>query len=602
MAEPSINPNRGSQLLTGALIAVTLAALVFAQLFLTFRGLSNPLGMEQAQLARELARGHGFHTLTIRPAQWRQQMDHGKVATVEGMPDTFDPPLQPLVLAPLFKLLSAESTMDENRGVFLMDRVVACVAVLFFLAACGVSWATARRLFDAKIAGWTVATALVCGLLWDVARSGLPQMMALFFFSLALHGLAKGLELVRSGRNAVTVALLMGLSGVCMVLTHWMCVWMVLGMTAVAAWQLRPRITAALLVGGLPLLALFLWGLRNYQVSGDFLGAARSMAQGIFSPHSEAWLMRDFSGNSPLAVMLLRKLAINAVAQMRDGYTLLGGAIPALLFFVTLLHPFKKEEVRAFARGLAIIWLVVFVGMAAVGLPREEEDANQMHVLFIPAMSMFGMAFLMVLWARMGLKTPYGGWWSEHGAPALATALTAAPLILGLSVEVSAGLSNRSQFSHWPPYLPNQIAHVATFTGEHEVVMSDIPWAVAWYADRPGVWIPQDQAQFAEMRQAAEKQKAEIAGFLFTPESLRAKNFADLFTGEYRAWAALAFRGTGYGFGVDVAGRSDFPYRELLPLARLPQGDRFTVEMFFLSDKKRWETHGQPVADSGGRK
>jgi hypothetical protein len=205
----------------------------------------------------------------------------------------------------------------------------------------------------------------------------------------------------------------------------------------------------------------------------------------------------------------------------------------------------------------------------------------------------------MVMWARMGLKTPYGGWWSNHGAPALAVVLSAAPLALSLSVEVSAGLTNKGQFSHWPPYLPTQIAHLATFTGERDVIMSDVPWAVAWYADRPSAWIPQDPAQFAEMRKAVGEQKAEVAGFLFTPESLRVPYPSEVFTGEYREWANLAFRGVAYGFGVDIGARSDFPYRDVLPLARQPQGEKIVVEMFFLSDRKRWDTRGLPVADSG---
>lgn len=604
MTEPSLNPSRGSLVLPVALTVVVLAALIFAQLFLTFRGLSSPLGMEQAQLARELARGHGFQTHVVRPAAWRQLMEHGKASTVAAFPDTSNPPLQPLLLAPLFNLLSAHWVVSEERGVFLLDRVVACVAVLFFLAACGVSWATARRLFDAKIAGWTVATVLLSGLLWNVARSGLPQMMGLFFFSIALHCFARGLESVREGRSATMAAGVMGLMGACLVLTHWMSIWLVLGLAAVAAWQLRPRVITAVLVGGLPLLALLFWGVRNYQVSGDLLGATRATVQSVFSPYSESWLMRDFTGHSPVAIVtvLVRKFALNTVTQLRDGYQLLGGAVPALLFFVTLLHPFKREVVRDFARGLALIWLVAFVGMAAIGLPHGDEDANQMHVLFIPAMSMFGLAFLVVLWARMGLKTAYGGWWSHHGAPALATVVTAVPLMVSLFLEVSAGLTSKGQFSHWPPYLPNQIAHIATFTGESDVVMSDIPWAVAWYADRPSVWIPQEQAQFAEMRKVAEAQKADIAGFLFTPESLQVAHPSEIFTGEYRDWAALAFRGVGYGFGVDTVSRTDFPYREVLPMARQPQGDKFIVEMFFLSDRKRWETRSQPVADSGGRR
>src|SRR5450755_3892389 len=98
MAEVSIFPKRRPHVLPLALLVVALATLIFAQLFLTFRGLSSPRGMEQAQLARELARGHGFQTRVIQPFAWRQLLDHGKNPAPDALPDTVDPPLQPLVL------------------------------------------------------------------------------------------------------------------------------------------------------------------------------------------------------------------------------------------------------------------------------------------------------------------------------------------------------------------------------------------------------------------------------------------------------------------------------------------------------------------------
>jgi len=582
---------------------VALLALVLTQVFLTFRGLSTPLGMEQAQEARELARGHGFQTRVIQPYAWRQMLDHGKAPAPDAIPDTLDPPLQPLVLAPVFKVFQSFWPMSVGRNLYFMDRVVACVAVFFFLAACGVTWSTARRLFDDKIAGWTVAAALINGLLWDVARSGLPQMMALFFFSIALWAFAHGLERVKEEHSATMDALLMGIMGACLALTHWMGVWLALGLTAVAVWHLRPRILAVLLAGGLPLLAIAGWAARNYLVCGDALGAVRPMVLSAISPFTESWLLRDFSGDSPpaSAATLGRKILFNVAGQLHDCWQHFGGGMAALLFFVALLHPFKRPEVRSFARGLAVIWLVVLLAMAAVGLPEHELDANQVHVLFIPAMSMFGMAFLMVLWARMGMKTPHDGWWSDHGALALATAFSAVPLVAALFLEVSAGLTSKGQFAHWPPYLPGQITSIAPLTEDHELVMSDVPWAVAWYADRPGVWIPQDKSQFSEMRKKVEERHGGIAGFLLTPESLRVERPSDVFGGDYREWTSEIFRGVAFGFGVDIMAHSDFPYREFLPLARQPSGSHIVVEMVFLSDKKRWETSLLPVADSGSR-
>jgi hypothetical protein len=601
MAEISLLARRRPPALLLALLTVALAALTFAQVFLTFRGLSSPLGMEQAGLARELARGRGFQTKMVEPFAWKQFLNHDKKAVPGALPDTFDPPLQPLVLAPLFKAMESQWAMNTNRNVYLMDRVVACVSVVFFLAACGVTWSTARRLFDAKIAGWTVVAALLCGLLWDVARSGLPQMMALFFFSVGLWAFARGLERVQDEHSAMGDALVMGLMGAFLSLTHWMGICLALGLAAAALWMLRPRVLAALLVAAIPLFALAGWGLRNHAVCGHFFGANKPLLLAGFSPSSESWLLRDFSGTSPMALAGIfgRKLVFNASAQLHDVWQHFGGALPALLFFVALLHPFKKEEVRGFGRGLAVVWLFAMVGMLVVGLPRQQDDANQMHVLFIPAMSMFGFALLMVLWTRLGMKTPYGGWWSEHGAPLLATALSAVPLLTSLFTELTPGLSNKGQFAHWPPYLPGQIARLASFTGERELIMSDIPWAVAWYADRPSAWIPQEKVQFAEMRQLAEKAKTPVVGFLFTPESLRVDRPADVFGGEYQDWAAEAFRGVAFGFGVDLIGHSDFPFREFLPLSRTPSGGRVIVEMLYMSDKKRWEQSMSPVAASG---
>lgn len=596
-------PNRKPRRLTLALLVVALAALIFVQLFVTFRGLSSPLGMEQAQLARELARGHGFQSRVITPYAWRQLLNAGKDPAPDALRDTMEPPLQPLVLAPIFKVLQNQWPMSEKRNVHLMDRVVACVEVLFFLAACAVTWATARRLFDEKIASWSVAVALLSGFLWDVARSGLPQMMALFFFSIALWALARGLERVEEEESATREAFTIGIMGACLVLTHWLGVCLALGLAGVAAWRLRPRLACSLYASAIPLLAVIGWGIRNHMASGDFFGGSRPMLEAMFSPYRESWLLRDFSntGIQALSGIFFRKLFYNAVSQLHDIWKHFGGAVPALLFFAALLHPFKRNDVRHFARALAVIWLVAAAGMAAVGLPRQEEDVNQIHSLFIPVMGVFGTAFLMVLWARMGLNTPHGGWWADHGAPALATGVSALPLLMSLYLDLSSGLSSKGQFAHWPPYLPSQIARLTAFTGEHELIMSDVPWAVAWYADRPSAWIPQQKKQFAEMRQKAEEKNVSIAGFLFTPESLHADRPAEAFTGEYQEWAAETFRGLAFGFGVDILARSDFPYREFLPLSRQPVGDHILVEMMFMSDRKRWEQGPTPVADSGTR-
>ena len=51
-----------------ALLAAAVAAVYSLFIFANFRGLSHPKAMDQAQIAREIARGNGFSTKFIRPA------------------------------------------------------------------------------------------------------------------------------------------------------------------------------------------------------------------------------------------------------------------------------------------------------------------------------------------------------------------------------------------------------------------------------------------------------------------------------------------------------------------------------------------------------
>ncbi len=580
--------------LTLAFMTVTVGVLFFVQLFVTFRGLSSAAGMDQAQVARELARGHGLHTKVVRPYEWRQQIDAGKVAQPGALSDTMNPPLQSLMLAPLFKMFESFWSMDANSSIYFLDRVVAAVGMIFFLGSVAIGWLIARRLFDDTIAGWSVLAVLACQFLWDVARSGLPQMMMLFFFLIALRSLLIGLERVTHNESAVRQALVIGCMGALMVLCHWMGVFLVIGFTLVTAWLLRPRALAAALTGVIPLLVLVAWGARNQVVCGDVFGAVKATMQSVIALSSDTLLLRDFSGKSPMAAadVLAKKLAFNLVAQLRDLYTHLGAVLPAALFFFAILHPFKRRVVRYFGWCVMVLWLFSVLGMALLGLPAKENDANQIHSLFILVMVPYGFAFLAVLWGRLGLQGFRGGWWSRHGLAAAAFAITAMPMLLSMATEVTHGLKHKDQFAQWPPYLPRQINKIASFTQENELVMTDMPWAVAWYADRPGAWLPVEKKDFPEMKKASEERGGGMAGILMSPLSLNAEHLADIFTGEYHDWAAPAMRGILLGFGVDIMTQTDLPCRYFLPLAGQSIEKGFVAEMLFMSDRKRWEPGG----------
>ncbi len=80
-----------------ALFLLLLIGLTFFYLSPGFRGLTNEKGLEQAQIAREIARGNGFKTKLVRPLSLRQSIEHSEDVTLTDLHDTYHAPLNPLL-------------------------------------------------------------------------------------------------------------------------------------------------------------------------------------------------------------------------------------------------------------------------------------------------------------------------------------------------------------------------------------------------------------------------------------------------------------------------------------------------------------------------
>src|SRR5690606_16397971 len=110
-------------------------------------------------------------------------------------------------------------------------------------------------------------------------------------------------------------------------------------------------------------------------------------------------------------------------------------------------------------------------------------DPNNLHILFIPLMAGYGLAFLSVLWNRLDvpLHIPV----IRNGHFILAVAISALPFLLQLPIRVidSNRLPDQNR-CHLPYYVPAALAVMGEKVKQNEVVVTDIPWAVAWYMDR----------------------------------------------------------------------------------------------------------------------
>ncbi len=565
-----------SQLDTGVIIRrslffLILILLTIANLFVLFQGLNSPQAMDQAQISREISRGNGLTTKLIRPiAYYQAQKAQGGSVPFVGFPDTYHSPLNPLLNAAVFKLIRADDAdiwqMKTGEIVYSLDRVIVTVSTLFFLMAIGVNYLLVSRIFDAKIAGVTAVLMLFCGTFWEYSLSGLPQMLMLLLFSCALYFVYRAVESAAEGRIAMTPAIVAGVFFTLLALTHWMTVWIALGYIIFAAIAFRPRGIVGVSVLALILVAAILPMMRNNAVSGSPFGTAFLTLYGGLGTGSENAVMRitDLQAAPLVLDGLLVKIIRTTLLQATDIIPFLGGIVVAPLFFLALLHPFKRPSIANFRWAILLMWIFAALGMSIFGVTKNNLDPNQLHLLFAPIMTAYGLAFVSILWTRLDAVATTPALRNVHYF--IIVAISALPLVLALPKPLMAGLTQRSvggSFPHWPPYWPehlnNSTAGLRSAVGTKEIVVSDQPWAVAWYADRISIWLPTSVEGFEKLETLAADQQTPVGGILITPSSHGAGSVSDVIANN-GDFAALVLDGS--ASQATYTGRTDAALRE----------------------------------------
>ncbi len=465
---------------------VRFTLLVTAMMVLTlifssrFRGLSSATGMEQAQIAREIARGNGFTTKMIRPLAVWQFTENKGAFPGDKVPDTYNAPLNPYVNSFFLGAIRKSWDMSPKINLYVGDRVISLVSVLFFLLSIAVNYFIAKRLFDQKLALLGLGLVVVCYTFWEYSLSGLPQMLMLFLFSICAYTLARALEARAADRRVAPWMVAAGALFGLLALAHGLTIWIFAGAFLFALFSFRPRGMHALLMLGAFLVVYAPWLVRNYQVCGNPFGlAAYSLLQEITG--SESQMMRSMKmaavGFSPTTFH--SKLQGQAIFQLNHLYELLGASIMAPMFFVSLMHPFKRPETSSFRWLILSMGAMASLGMGVDGLALHEGlQPNALFLLFVPLMIFYGLAFTLVLFTRMEITMRLGRLALIVGI----FIISSFPLLGNLLVQ--QGIFN------WPPYVPPFISILNTWTNDNEIIVSDMPWGVAWYADRKSLWLP----------------------------------------------------------------------------------------------------------------
>lgn len=512
------------------ILAFVITSLCVFQLCLTYRGLDQPVAMDMAQIGRQIARGEGFTSKFIRPIDvWDQDKTNGKKPLdFDHFADTNHAPLYPYVLAGALKLTGFDdfeaNRMEEGgSNVYPGDRVIAGASTFFFLLALVLAYTLVARLFDEVVAITTVAFMGLSELVLQYALSGLPQPLMLCFALAAAHCLVSAVNAetdTRTGK-AVFWSCLMYVMLALLCLTCRMSIWCAIGMLVFSGMYFKPRGMHAAI--GAAILAIIVvlptvlqvaptGGLEKKLMYGIFNGFGSSGAEALMrSATTEA-----ISFNS--SNFFLRLLGYT-FAQFNSMYINMGAIITTPFFLLALLNKFRKPAVEGVKWAVFSMWICACLGMALFG-EAQSISATQQSLLFTPFFAAYGTALVFIFLARMQLGTAFNG----IRALTIVTMLVISSglFLFQLPKQLYIGIWTSARgIPHFPPYYPAAMnSKLHDMSNPEELIITDQPWGVAWYADRKALWMPRSIEELTRnLDPIFNRANQGTQGFLITPSS-----------------------------------------------------------------------------------
>lgn len=585
--------------------AVTLAVIYDLR---AYRGFSSIEAMDNAQLARNIASGKGYVTDCIRPfslyllqkhandrmtiemkglsaqppSQWTpEQKAAADKLIAPGMltsphPDITNPPGYPYLLAGFMRLVPFDYQINFSQPFerFQPELLIAIMNQTLLFLAVWMLYCLSRRLFDNQVALFSALALLGSDIFWRFSVSGISTLLLVVLFLAVvwmLVWLEHGAEMFWGPSRLVLVAIalggLLGLAALTRYSFAWLLIPVVIFMVAFLG-----RYKALLLALVLLVFAAVVtpWLMRNYELSGTLMGTANyTLHEGTYS-FPDTRLPRSLSPDFHRvdASDIPEKLTANIRGVLLNDLPLLGGSWITAFFLAGLLIPFRSLSLSRL-RYFMLLCLGVFVAVQSLGrthLSGESPDINTDNqlVVFAPLIFIFGVAMFLTL-----VDQSRAAIWEVR--PLFLSALgllVCLPMVLRL-------LPPRVFPVAFPPYNAPIIQTISGWMKPDELMMSDMPWAVAWYGQRSCIWLPlNSESDFMDIH----KQR-NVSALYLTPRTLDNRFLTQWVKGENQGWG---------GFVAEILLRREVPTG--FPLKKA-YADWFP-EHLFLSDYVRWQKEG----------
>jgi len=446
--------------------------------------------MDQAQLARNIAEGRGYTTQCLRPVtirllteQYQKSGQNHLLVTRGPHPDIVNAPAYPAALAALFKVLPSKIVRGVESSPKSRPPAEIAIGLLNFAGFLLVALALHRlgRLWFTDGAGLLAALVFAGSKLnWEFVFSGLPT----HWLALMLIG-AAGLALSIEGRLrepkpdgvGLRAALLGALVGIAFLTSYSagvllapfaLCLWM---------WAGPGRRWTTVL----PMFAVFLvlagpWVARTWSRSGLPLGAATLAPLAGTASFPGDRLERsqspDFANEQFKESWI--KLVSNAEEILRNEVPRLGGNWFSAFLLVGLMLPLGDVRLNRFRWLLLSILVVLILAQALFWshLEKLSPGINSENLLAWFAPVAFLYAAVAFRRALDQFKFPFP--LAKSVTQVVAIVLCSSPLLLSL-------LPPRMPVMSSPPYYLPAIRQLCGYLPEGSFLMTDMPWATAWY-------------------------------------------------------------------------------------------------------------------------
>lgn len=594
----------GQRFLRYVALALAIVLVVLRYDFHAYKNMGTQEGMDAAQLAHNLADGKGYTTQCIRPfdlylVQSRNQAANATFSTNAALPDfariqgdahpdISNPPVYPVMLAALMKILpfhyavqTGKSFWADDDGKFAIyqpDFLIALFNQLLLFAAILQTFFIARKLFDAPVAWLSAILLFGCNLLWQFSVSGISTILLLNIFLALTWCVLKTEELVRASQPnqnrllqlAIAAGFLTGIGA----LTRYAFGWAII---PVAGFLIffggKRRLLHVIAALGVFAILLVPWIVRNYMVSGTPFGTAGfAVVEGTFLfPRFQ--LERSLHPDLSSALWLkpyTQKLADGVRDILENGLLRLGGGWASSFFLAGLLLQFRSIAIQRM-RYFLLMCLGVFIVVQSLGktyLSVKSPDVNSENllVLLAPLVFIYGVSLFFSLLDQMELPA----FQLRYAVTAIFVAVCCLPMIFALSPIRNSPVA-------YPPYYPPEIQQTSGWLKQDELEMSDIPWAVAWYGDRQCIWLSLNaQKEFYTVNDDVKPVRA----LYLTPETMDAKFLSDWILPGEISWGSFVIEAV-----MQKQTPPDFPLKYAPPFKMLP-------ERLFLADSELWKIRG----------